>query len=402
MPITLDDVRRAAAAIAGSVIDTPFLHSRTLSTITGADVFLKFENQQFTASFKERGALNTLLSLSETERRAGVIAASAGNHAQALAYHAQRLGISATIVMPRHTPAVKIGHTRGFGADIILSGDIVDEAGQRASELANERGLIRIHPYDDERVIAGQGTVALEMLRDQPDLEILVVPIGGGGLISGVAVAATTLKPDIEVVGVQTARFPSMEAAVHGRQAAFGASTIADGIAVKQPGALTLPLVCRYVKDVLLVDEGDIEQAIVLLLEVEKTVAEGAGAVALAAMLRHGSRFRARRTGVVLSGGNIDPLTLAGIIERGMVRTGRLTRLTVELTDRPGALAQVTACLAGVQANIQEIVHQRAFTNLPVQAVAVDLVLETRGPEHVRQVIDALSKLGFAAKLRLD
>lgn len=400
--ITIDDVRRAAQALAGSIIQTPFQHSRTLSRITGAEVFLKFENHQFTASFKERGALNTLLSLDEPRRQAGVIAASAGNHAQAVAYHAQRLGIVATIVMPRFTPTVKVAHTRGYGAEVILHGDVFDDARQHALELAVERGLTWIHPYDDARVIAGQGTLALEMLAAEPGLDTLVVPVGGGGIIAGMAIAAKAVKPSIDIVGVQTDRFPSMYHAVHGGDAVFGSSSIADGIAVKQPGSLTAPIVRELVSEVLLVDEANIEQAILLLLEVEKTVVEGAGGTGLAALLRHPARFTGRRVGLVLCGGNIDPLTLSGIVERGMVRTWRLTRVTVELRDRPGALAQVTACLADLQTNIVEILHHRVFSNLPVQAVAVELTLETRGPEHVREVVARLSELGFKVDVRLD
>ena len=400
--ISLDDVRRAAAALAGSIIQTPFLHSRTLSRIAGAEVFLKFENHQFTASFKERGALNRLLALDAAQRRAGVIAASAGNHAQAVAYHAQRLGIAATIVMPRYTPTVKVAHTRGYGAEVILHGDVFDEARQHALELASARSLTWIHPYDDAQVIAGQGTLALEMLEAQPDLDTLVVPIGGGGMIAGMAIAAKAVQPSIEVIGVQTERFPSMFHAVQGGDAVFGTSSIADGIAVKQPGSLTAPLVRSLVREVVLVDEEHIEQAILLLLEVEKTVVEGAGGTGLAALLRYPDRFTGRRVGLVLCGGNIDPLTLAGIVERGMVRTWRLTRITVELRDRPGALAAVTECLAATQTNIMEIVHQRAFSNLPVQAVQVELVLETRGPDHVREVVAALTDLGFKVDVRLD
>lgn len=402
MSLTIEHVRAAARAIAGSVMDTPCLHSRTLSRITGAEVFLKFENHQFTASFKERGALNTLLSLDDRQRRAGVIAASAGNHAQGVAYHAQRLGIPAVIVMPRHTPGVKVEHTRGYGAEVILHGELFDDAKRHALELVEERQLTWIHPYDDPRVIAGQGTIALEMLAAHPDLEVLVVPIGGGGLIGGIALAAKAVKAGIEIIGVQTKRFPSMYAALRGETPEFGVTTIADGIAVKAPGRLTLPLVRALVEDVVLVDEGDLEQAIVMLLEVEKTVAEGAGAAGLAALLSHRDRFAGKHVGLVLCGGNIDPLMLSGIIERGMVRTGRLTRLTVELRDLPGALAQVTSCVADMNANIEEIAHQRAFTNLPVQAVEVDFVLGTRGHEHVQQIIEALGRAGFKARLHLQ
>jgi len=397
--LTVDQVREAATTISSGVVDTPCLHSRTLSQTTGAQIFLKFENHQFTGSFKERGALNKLKRLEDGASSLCVIAASAGNHAQGVAYHAGRLGIPAVIVMPRHTPGVKIEHTRNFGADVVLHGEQFDEAKLHALGLARERGLTFIHPYDDLDIIAGQGTIALEMLRAQPDLDILIAPIGGGGLIAGIAVAAAALKPGIEVIGVQTERFPSMYSAIKGVPATFGVSTIADGIAVKAPGSITLPIIKNRISDILLVDEGDIEQAIVMLLEIEKTVVEGAGATGLAAVLRHRTRFLDKRVGLILSGGNIDPLMLAGIIERGMVRTGRLTRLTIEMRDLPGALAQVTSCLGEMNANIEQIAHQRSFTNLPVQSVEVEFVLETRSHDHVRQIIEALAQIGFAARL---
>jgi len=304
--------------------------------------------------------------------------------------------------MPRHTPAVKVEQTRAFGAEVVLAGELFDDAKAHAVELAGSRGLTMVHPYDDESVIAGQGTIALEMLRDWPDLDVLVVPIGGGGLISGIALAAKALKPGIEVVGVETQRFPSMYCALKGAAPQFGTTTIADGIAVKQPGALTLPLVRALVSEVLLVDEGDIEQAIVLLLEIEKTVVEGAGAAGLACVLRYRERFVDRQVGLVLCGGNIDPLMLSDIIERGMVRSGRLTRLQVVLRDLPGSLAQVTACLAQANANIEEVHHQRAFTHQPVRSAEVDFVLETRGHEHVAQIIAALAEAGFEARLHND
>jgi threonine dehydratase len=402
MPITIDQIRQAADAIAGHVIDTPCLHSRTLSRITGAHIFLKFENLQFTASFKERGALNKLRSLDERQRRAGVIAASAGNHAQGVAYHAQRLGIPAVIVMPQHSPGIKIEHTRDYGAEVILHGELFDDAKRHALAVAEQRGLTWVDAYDDEQTIAGQGTIALEMLQAQPALDVLVVPIGGGGLIAGIAVAAAAVKPGIEIIGVQTSRFPSMHAAITGQPVTFGISTIADGIAVKSPGKLTLPIIRQGVRDILLVDESHIEQAIVMLLEIEKTLAEGAGAVPLAAVLAHRERFLDKRVGVVLSGGNIDPLMLAGIIERGLVRTGRLTRLVVEMRDLPSALAEVTGCLAELNANIEAISHQRAFTSLPVQTVEAEFVLQTRSHDHVRQVIEALAQKGFQATLHLD
>ena len=402
MTVTLAHVRDAAAALAGSVVETPCIVSRTLSGITGAEVWLKFENLQFTAAFKERGALNKLRTLTDAQRAAGVLAVSAGNHAQAVAYHAQRLGIRAAIVMPRFTPHIKVERTRGFGAEVILSGETFDEARRAGLGIAAERGATLVHPYDDPLVIAGQGTIALEMLAAAPQLETLVVPVGGGGMIAGIAVAAKALRPDIEIVGVETSGFPAVHCALHGRTAAFAGSTIAEGIAVKEPGALTLPLIRAHVADVLLVEDGDIEQAIVQLLEIEKTVVEGAGAAGLAALLRHPDRFRGRKVGVVLSGGNIDPLVLSDIIERGLVRSGRLVRLRVEMRDLPGALAKVTACLAEANANIEEVHHQRAFTDLPVLSAEVEFVLQTRGPEHVREIVAALDAAGFKAEVVHD
>lgn len=402
MSITLADVQAAADVLSGNIALTPCLHSRTLSEITGAEVWLKFENHQFTASFKERGALNKLVSLDGAQRTAGVIAVSAGNHAQGVAYHARRLGIPAVIVMPRFTPHVKVEQTRAHGAEVILAGENFDEARNHALKLEDDRRLTLVHPYDDAKVIAGQGTIALEMLDAAPQLDLLVVPIGGGGMISGMAVAAKALKPSIEIIGVQTQRFPSMLCAVENRVPSFGASTLADGIAVKQPGSLTLELVRRWVDGILLVDEGDIEAAILLLLEIEKTVAEGAGATGLAALVKHRDRFSGRKVGLVLCGGNIDPLTLADVIQRGMVRTGRLTRLAVTLRDLPGSLARVTAAIAESNANIEEVHHQRAFTNLSLQETEVDFVLETRGFGHVEQVIARLKSLGFDARLDND
>src|SRR5512140_166837 len=384
MTVTAESIRAAATVLAGKVIDTPCLYSRTLSGITGAEVYLKFENLQFTASFKERGALAKLASLTSAERAAGVLAVSAGNHAQGVAYHAKRLGLRAVIVMPQHTPFVKVEHTRAFGAEVILAGDNFDEAKARGLAPAAERGLALVHPYDDELVISGQGTVALEMLAREPQLEVLVVPVGGGGLIAGMAVAAKAAQPGIELYGVETENFPSMYCALRGATPSFAANTIAEGIAVKQPGVLTLPIVRALVRDILLVCEG---------------VVEGAGAAGLAALLAHPEHFRGRRVGLVLSGGNIDPLMLSVIIERGMVRAGRLTRLTVELRDLPGALATVTACLADANANIEEVHHQRAFTNLPLQTAEVDFVLQTRGREHVEEIIRALRDAGFPARI---
>ena len=394
---TLQDIQQAAERLRGHVLDTPCVESRTLSQVTGAQVFLKFENLQFTASFKERGACNKLAQLSPEERARGVVAMSAGNHAQGVAYHAQRLGLRAVIVMPRFTPGVKVERTRGFGAEVVLHGDTLEEARRHAYELAEAQGLTFVHPYDDEAVAAGQGTVALEMLAQQPGLDALVVAVGGGGLLAGIATAARALQPGLEIVGVQTTRFPAMVNAVKGTQHPQGTSTIAEGIAVGEPGRITREVVARLVDDLLLVEEGDIEQAVLMLLEIEKTLVEGAGAAGLAALLRHPERFRGKRVGLVLSGGNIDPLLLAAIIERGMVRAGRLARIVVNARDVPGTLAGITATVAAAGANIDEVHHQRAFTMLAAQNVEVELVLQTRGREHVQQVIEALEAAGFAA-----
>ncbi|WP_447988103.1 threonine ammonia-lyase [Achromobacter spanius] len=399
--IDIVSIQTARDNLRGQVLKTPFTLSRTLSDIFGAEIWLKFENLQFTASFKERGALNRMLTLTADERAKGVIAVSAGNHAQGVAYHAQRMGVPAVIVMPRFTPTVKVANTRRFGAEVVLAGDSFDDAKAHGYELAQARGLIMIHPYDDEAVISGQGTVALEMLEDQPQLDTLVIAIGGGGLISGMATAAKALKPGIEIVGVQTERFPSMYAAVKGVAMPQGQYTIAEGIAVKSPGALTQPIVAKLVDHIELVSESDIEHAIVVLLEIEKTVVEGAGAAGLAALLRAqeagSDRFKGKRIGLVLTGGNIDPLMLGELIERGMVRAGRLARIRVDLRDLPGALAHATKLIADAQANITEVHHQRAFTSLPVRNVEVDFVLQTRGPEHILEVIDVLNAAGFAA-----
>ena len=399
--ISIEDIRRARRNIAGQVLNTPFVHSRTLSEILGAQIHLKFENLQFTASFKERGALNRLMALNPEEKRCGVIAVSAGNHAQGVAYHAERMGIPAVIVMPRFAPTVKVANTRRFGAEVVLEGETFDDAKAHGFELAKARGLVMIHPYDDEAIVAGQGTIALEIMEAVPELDTLVIAIGGGGLIAGIAIAAKTIKPGIEIVGVQTERFPAMYAAYKGEARESGNSTIAEGIAVKSPGAITEPIVRRFVDDIVLVSEADIEHAIVMLLEIEKTVVEGAGAAGLAALLRArdagSKRFAARNIGLVLCGGNIDPLTLAGIVERGMVRAGRLARIRVDLRDLPGALARATALIADAGANIEEVHHQRAFTTLPVQSVEVDFVLQTRGHEHIADVIEALSRAGFTA-----
>lgn len=397
--VALADIEAAAARLVGHVLDTPFVESKTLSQITGAQVFLKFENLQFTASFKERGALNKLASLVESGQPIkGVIAASAGNHAQGVAHHAQRLGLRAVIVMPVLTPTVKVERTRGFGAEVVLHGNGFDEARDHALTLAASQGLTFVHPFDDPLVIAGQGTMALEMLRVQPDLDTLVIAVGGGGLISGIATAVRALRPAIQIVGVQTVRFPAMFNLFKGTHLPQGASTIAEGIAVGQPGLITRRIVADLVDDMVLVDEGDIEQAIVMLLEIEKTLVEGAGAAGLAALLKDPARYAGQRVGLVLCGGNIDPLLLAAIIERGMVRAGRLARIRVGARDAPGVLARITAIVAEAGANIDEVHHQRAFSTLSVQSVDVELVVQTRNPAHVREVVAALAAAGFEAQ----
>lgn len=397
--VAYPDIQQAAACIRGRVVETLCTVSPKLSALAGADVVLKFENLQFTGSFKERGALVKLLSLSEAQRQQGVIAMSAGNHAQAVAYHAQQLGIRAVIVMPRFTPNVKVERTRSFGAEVILHGESLDEAGVLTQQLLHEQGLHLIHPYDDAHIIAGQGTIALEMLAAHPDLEVLIVPVGGGGLIAGNAVAAKGLQPDISIVGVQTARFPSMRQALAGEVIRCGTSTMAEGIAVKQPGRLTCAIVRQAVDDIVLVDEDEIEEAVELLLRLEKTVVEGAGAAGLAALLAHRERFGGRKVGLILSGGNIDLILLSSIIQRSLVRSGRLVRLHVEVRDVPGGLADVTRLLADADANIVEVHHQRAFSSLSLQSADVEFVLLTRGLEHLQHIMQTLATGGYHVKI---
>ncbi|MEA3277005.1 MAG: threonine ammonia-lyase [Pseudomonadota bacterium] len=398
-PLGLEDVRSAADILRGHIVDTPCIRSATLSDITGADVTLKLENLQFTGSFKDRGALVRLTALSEQERARGVIAMSAGNHAQSVAYHAQRLGIPAVIVMPQFTPNIKVERTRAFGAQVELHGESLSEAGVRAAQIAEQRDLVFVHPYDDLAVIAGQGTIALEMLTEAPELEVLVIPVGGGGLISGMATAAKGLRPDLEIVGVETALYPSMARALEERPAEFGPYTIAEGIAVKQPGHYTLDVIRRLVDRILLVDEASIEEAVLLLLEVEKTVAEGAGAVPLAALRSYPEQFKGRRVGLVISGGNVDLPVLSSIIQRGLVRSGRLARLTLEIRDVPGELAKTADLIGRLGANIVQVLHQRIFTELPLQNTEVQFVLQTRGPSHLKELLATLRKAGYPPRV---
>lgn len=399
LAISLADVESAARLIEGQIIRTPTLRSRTLSRITGADVWIKFENHQFTASFKERGALTRLLALSASQRERGVVAMSAGNHAQAVAYHAQRLGIPTTIVMPRSTPNAKVDQTRVFGPEVILQGLVFDESKQLAMDLAKERGLTMIHPYDDPAVMAGQGTLALELLSDAPKPEVILVPIGGGGLISGVATVMTALAPETEVIGVQAERYPGAYKAIKGEAPDLGAFTIAEGIAVKAPGEFTLPIIRDKVDDILLVSESDLERAVLMLLEIEKTVAEGAGAAGLAALLANPDRFRGRRVMLLICGGNLDLMVLSSLILRGLVSSHRLVRVRVEISDLPGALGEVCRLLGELDSNIIDIQHQRAFSGSSVRATGVDFVLQMRGAEQIEQVLDTLARKGYRARL---
>lgn len=395
MTVAFDDVEAAAGAIADSVIATPTVHSPKLSDMLGAHIRLKLENLQYTASFKERGALNCLLGMGETERAAGVMAMSAGNHAQAVARHARKLGIAATIVMPKNTPFQKVANTEALGASVMLEGNDLAEAATFADTEVRARGLTLIHPYEDPRVIAGQGTVALEMLKAAPDLDTLVVPVGGGGLIAGCIVAATGIDPDIEIVGVQTTRCPAMLASLQGTEPELRADTLADGIAVKRPGRTTREIIGRSGTEIVLVEEGEIESAIMLLAEAEKLVVEGAGAAALAAILAHPDRFAGRRVGAVVSGGNIDPRLLADVLMRGLVRLGRLVRLRVEIEDLPGRLAQLTRAVGRLGGDIVEVEHRRWFHDVPARKTLVDLLVEVRSPAEAGSMVDGLTSEGY-------
>ena len=392
---TLDDIRAAAARIDGAVVKTPTLISRTLSELIGADVWLKFENLQFTSAYKERGALNKLLQLTAEERARGVVAASAGNHAQAVAYHGKRLGIPVTIVMPQSTPSVKVTQTEGHGATVVLHGQMFDDAHTYARQLEVERGLVFVHPFDDVAIIAGQGTIALEMLDAAPDLDLLVVPIGGGGLISGIAIAAKALKPEIEIVGVEAELYPSMKNVVEGGHGAIGGDTLAEGIAVKVPGTITRAIIADLVDRIDLVAERDIEHAVALLVAIEKTVVEGAGAAGLAAMLANPERYRGRKVGTVLCGGNIDTHLLANVLVRELVRCGRIARLRIAAQDRPGALAAITACFHDCGVNIIEVEHQRIFTRLPAKDTVIEVECEARDAAAIDRLVTRLEQAGF-------
>ena len=395
IPVTIEDVRAAHARIRDSIVRTPTFISRTLSELTGATVYLKFENLQFTAAYKERGALNTLLQLDEAARAKGVIAASAGNHAQGLAYHAHRLGIPATIVMPTNTPIVKVTQTEGHGAKVVLEGDTFDAAYAHARLLEQECGFTFVHPFDDARVIAGQGTVAVEMLEDVPSIDTFLTPIGGGGLISGMAVVAEAADHPIEVVGVEAELYPSMYNRINGTQYPCAGDTLAEGIAVKEPGGITSMMVRELVDEIVLVSERSLEQAVSLLLQIEKSVVEGAGAAGLAALLEHPERFKGKTVGVVLCGGNIDTRLLANVLLRDLARSGRLARLRIRLQDQPGALFNVVRIFSDQRVNIIEVYHQRVFTTLPAKGLITDIECEARDRAHLDRLVAALKAADY-------
>lgn len=396
--ITLDDIKAAAALIAHAVERTPTHQSRTLSKIAGCEIYLKFENLQFTASFKERGALNKLTSLSPEQRTRGVVAMSAGNHAQGVAYHGGRLGIPVTIVMPEGTPFNKVKHTKGFGARVILHGATLNEATARAREIGDAEGLTFVHPYDDALIIAGQGTVALELLEDAPEVDALVVPIGGGGLISGISIAAKAIKPGIEIYGVQARAYPSMYDAVKQADLPCAGQTIAEGIAVKQPGAITRAIIADHVKDILLVREDTIEKSIATLLEIEKTVVEGAGAAAFAAITANPHLFKGKKVGVVLSGGNIDMRLLSNVILRELLREGRILSLVVEIEDQPGWLAKIASVVGEAGGNILDVVHNRMMTEMSAKSTDLSLTIEARDAHHAEDIRQALRTAGFVLR----
>jgi threonine dehydratase len=397
LPVSFDDILAAEARLTGTIARTPSARSHTLSQVLGCDVVVKFENLQFTAAFKERGALNKLLALTDDERSCGVVAMSAGNHGQAVAYHAQRLGIDAVIVMPANTPFVKVQRARELGARVVLAGHGLAEAEAEVRRIIEAEGRTYLHPYDDPVIIAGQGTCALELLNDHPELDTLVVPVGGGGLLSGMAVVARQLRPDLQLIGVQTQRYPAMAGYFHHQDRPCATTaTLAEGIAVPIPGTITGPMLRQLVDDIVTVSEDDIETGINLLLEIEKVVSEGAGAAGIAALVAYPERFAGRRVGTVLTGGNIDPRLLASVIMRGLVRNGRLTRLHIELPDIPGALGEVTTLLGRAGANIVEVLHQRMFVDVSAKSAHVEVTIEALDHHHVDRVVAALREAGYA------
>lgn len=396
--VTFAAIEAAAERLRGRIERTPTLHSRTLSEMTGAEVWVKFENLQFTAAFKERGALNKLMQMSAPEKKRGVIAASAGNHAQALAYHAQRLGVPTTIVMPSATPFVKVEQTRHWGAEVVLHGDTFDDAYAHARALCEQRNLVFVHPFNDVEIMIGQGTAALEILADAPEVDTLVVPIGGGGLIAGMAIAAKHLKPDIRIIGVEAAMYPSFSARRRGTNAKAGGQTIAEGIAVKQVGDLTFAAANHLIEDIVLIEEAEFERAVALYATIEKTVAEGAGAAALAALLTAPEKFRGRKCALVLSGGNIDTRILASVLERSLVREGRISVLRFIGDDRPGILATVAHIIGDAGGNILQVSHHRMNLQAPIKGVEFDVEIETRDAAHTAEIVTALTEAGYTAR----
>jgi len=395
MTVTLADIEAARRKLSGAVLRTPMLPAPKLSALTGADVRVKYENLQVTNSFKDRGAFVKLAALSEEERRRGVIAMSAGNHAQAVAYHAQRLNIPATIVMPVTTPFVKVKATEAYGAEVVLEGESVSECQDRVAALVAERQLVVVHPYDDPAIIAGQGTIALEMLEEMPDLDMLVIPIGGGGLIAGNAIAAKGARPTIEIVGVEAALYPSMRNAITGANDPIGGPTLAEGIAVKNVGSLTLPVVRELVRDIVLVDEAHLERAVNAYLTLQKTMAEGAGAAGLAAMLAAPERFRGRKVGLILCGGNIDPRILASIMVRELEREDRIVSFRLTIADRPGVLGPIATLFGELGANILEVDHRRLFLDVPAKGAKLDITVEARDRDHAEEIMRALAQGGY-------
>jgi threonine dehydratase len=398
MAVTADQIRDTAVRLDGQIIRTPMLEAPMLSRNLGCDLFLKLECLQHTSSFKARGALNAMLGLNDKQRQLGVIAMSAGNHAQAVAYHAEHMGIPATIVMPAQTPFAKVARTRAFGAKVVLEGRNLNECEGTVNALIQEHGLTLIHPYDNELVMMGQGTAGLEMLIDQPDLDILVVPIGGGGLMGGIATIARDMRPNIKIYGVQTELYPSMKLAVEGKEITCGGETLAEGIAVKKPGGVTLPVVDALVDEILLVDERDLEWAVGALIEQQRVVSEGAGAAGIAAIHANPALFAGKKVGVVICGGNIDPRLLASILNRNMAVDGRIARLRIDISDEPGMLAAISTTIGKCGGNIVEIYHQRLFYDVPAKLAKIDAVIETRGPNHVDEIIAALRAAHFQVR----
>ena len=398
MAVTADQIRDTAVRLDGQIIRTPMLEAPMLSRNLGCELFLKLECLQHTSSFKARGALNAMLGLNDKQRQLGVIAMSAGNHAQAVAYHAEHMGIPATIVMPAQTPFAKVARTRAFGAKVVLEGRNLNECEGTVNALIQEHGLTLIHPYDNELVMMGQGTAGLEMLTDQPDLDILVVPIGGGGLMGGIATIARDMRPNIKIYGVQTELYPSMKLAVEGKEITCGGETLAEGIAVKKPGGVALPVVNALVDEILLVDERDLEWAVGALIEQQRVVSEGAGAAGIAAIHANPALFAGKKVGVVICGGNIDPRLLASILNRNMAVDGRIARLRIDISDEPGMLAAISTTIGKCGGNIVEIYHQRLFYDVPAKLAKIDAVIETRGPDHVDEIIAALRAAHFQVR----